>query len=257
MTEPAKDGEGNAKRHEGRRGSLLVLLALVLPAFGMLVLLGAWQLHRLEWKEGLIATIETRMQQEPVSLEEAVSVWQETRDIDYLPVRIKGRFHHDKEQHFLATHEGQSGWYLYTPLVLDTGGVIIVNRGFVPYDMKDAAKRTWTPVDRPVSIVGLARNPLYEKPGSLVPDNAPGDRTWYWKDFPIMAAAMELKDTGLVPFFVDVSTTDGEVAMGPVAGVTRVSLPNSHLQYAVTWFGLAAALAAVAGLFMWRASKRR
>ncbi|MCP4314682.1 MAG: SURF1 family protein [Hyphomicrobiales bacterium] len=261
MTDTAKDGgkdrAGQEVKSSKGRSSVLVLLALVLPALAMLLLLGNWQLQRLQWKEGLIATIETRMKQKPVALEEIVAIWEQTGDVDYLPVSIEGTFLHDNEQHFLATHDGQSGWYVYTPLLLPDGRVIIINRGFVPYDMKDAANRSWTPIAGAVAIVGLARNPLAEKPGDLVPDNTPGDRTWYWKDFAAMAQAMGLQETDLVPFFVDVSTTNGEVSAGPVGSVTRVSLPNNHLQYAFTWFGLAAALIIVAGFYMWRAIRRR
>lgn len=257
MTDPTIEDKGGAGPQRSRRGSFLIVIALALPVLAMLLLLGNWQLQRLQWKEGLLETIETRMQRPPATLDEAVATWQETSDVDYLPVRFDGGFLNDREQFFLATYEGQSGWYVYTPLVLADGGVIIVNRGFIPYDMKDPENRNWTPVDQAVSIVGLARNPLFEKPGRLVPDNTPQDRTWYWKDFAAMSQAMGLQDEPLIPFFVDVSTTDGRVANGPIAGVTRVSLPNNHLQYAITWFGLAAALVAVAGIYLWRASRPR
>ena len=235
-----------------RRRSPLVVISLVLPALLMLLLLGNWQLQRLAWKEDLLATIDTRMQQAPVDLDAALSTWQRDGDVDYLPVTIEGRFQHDREQYFLATHEGQSGWYVYVPLQVTEGPTVIVNRGYVPYDLKDPAKRTWQPVEGTVTIVGLARNPLSEKPGSLLPDNTPDERTWYWKDHAAMARAMGLSDVSLLPFFVDVSTTDGAVSAGPVGSVTRVSLPNNHLQYAVTWFGLAAALIVITGVFLWR-----
>lgn len=246
--EPSPEDKEPARR----RASPLVVISLVLPALVMLLLLGNWQLQRLAWKEDLLATIETRMQQAPINLEGALSVWQQQGDVDYLPVTLEGRFLHDQEQYFLATHEGQSGWYIYAPLELADGRTVIVNRGYVPYDLRDPAKRSWQPVEGTAAITGLARNPPPEKPGSLLPDNAPDERTWYWKHHAAMARAMDLSDATLLPFFVDVSTTDGAVSAGPVGGVTRVSLPNNHLQYAVTWFGLAAALIVIAGLFLWR-----
>ncbi|MEX3007952.1 SURF1 family protein [Hoeflea sp. TYP-13] len=237
--------------------SALVLITFVLPALALLLLLGNWQVQRLQWKEDLIATIENRMEQAPVNVDEVMAVWRQSGDVDYLPVGFEGTFLHDREQHFLATHDGQSGWYVYTPFVLADGRKIIVNRGFVAYDMKEPSARPWEQTPDTVAIIGLARNPLVEKPGDLVPDNAPGDRIWYWKDFAGMATAMELDDQDLVPFFVDVATTNGNVSAGPVGGVTRVSLPNNHLQYAVTWFGLAAALVVVTGFYLWRAIRRR
>lgn len=245
---PQPDTEQPAKR----RASPLVVISLVLPALIMLLLLGNWQVQRLAWKENLLATIDARMQQPPVELDAALSTWQQEGDVDYLPVTLEGRFLHDREQYYLATYEGQSGWYVYTPLQMDAGRAVIVNRGFVPYDLRDPAKRNWQPIEDTATIVGLARNPLTEKPGSLLPDNTPDERTWYWKDHAAMAQTMELSSATLLPFFVDVSTTNGAVSAGPIGGVTRVSLPNNHLQYAVTWFGLAAALVVVTGVFLWR-----
>ena len=222
-------------------------------AFALLVGLGIWQLYRLEWKEGLLATIEQRLQQPPISLDEALTLWRQTGDVDYLPVQFEGRYRHAGEQHFLATLDGVSGWHVYTPLQLPDGRVVIVNRGFVPYDLKDVSKRPWPPVTDTVSLDGLARNPLMEKPGWMLPDNAPEDRIWFWKDFAAMAEAMQLEPDRLVPFFVDASATG--TAQGPIGGVTRISLPNNHLQYAVTWFGLAAALVVTGALFWWRGRK--
>lgn len=234
-----------------------VFYVAVLLALALLIALGSWQVRRLQWKEGLLAAIDERQQAPPVSLDAALARWQQAEDVDYLPVRLKGTFRHGAEQHFLATHNGQSGWYVYAPLVLSDGRVVIVNRGFVPYDLKDAADRSWTPVYGSVGFHGLARNPLFEKPGWLLPDNTPADRIWYWKDFSAMTAAMGLEGQDPVPFFVDLTAYDDPAVEGPVGGVTRVALPNRHLQYAVTWYGLAAALAFIAGYVVWRDRRRK
>jgi surfeit locus 1 family protein len=240
----------------GERRPNFVFFAAVLIALAILVALGAWQVRRLHWKEALVSTIENRMRQPPVALDIAVDNWQKTGDVDYLPLRLEGTFRHEDEQHYLATHKGQSGWYVYTPLQTPDGRTVIINRGFVPYDQKDAAARPWQPVAGTIALEGLARNPLQEKPGWLVPENTPADRIWYWKDFPAMAAAMRLDQEKLVPFFVDLARTDADNAVGPIGGVTRIVLPNRHLQYAVTWFGLAAALVVIAGFVVWRGSRR-
>src|SRR5690606_22718662 len=94
-------------------------------------------------------------------------------DVDYTPVIATGTFHHEGERHFLATWKGQSGFFVYTPLELADGRFVLVNRGFVPYDLKDASKRSQGQVEGEVTVTGLARNPLAEKPSSLVPDNDP------------------------------------------------------------------------------------
>ncbi len=252
MAETANSGVVSGLR--GRRN--LWLLVISLAAFAILISLGNWQVRRLQWKQDLIQTIERRVSQAPVGLDAVLERWRDAGDVEYYPLQLSGMFRHDDEQHFLATHNGQSGWYVYTPLQLADGRLAIVNRGFVPYDLKDASARPWTPVEGTVTVTGLARNPLSEKPGLLLPDNAPADRIWYWKDFDAMAGAMGLDGDGLMPFFVDISTTDRQAGAGPVPGVTRISLPNRHLEYAVTWFGLAAALVVTAAMVLWRGRQR-
>lgn len=221
---------------------LLVPAILVLA---VLVSLGTWQVQRLHWKEALIASIEGRIRSEPVQLAAAEQLFAETRDVDYLPVRVSGTFLHSSERHFFATHEGEAGFYVYTPMQLDDGRVLFVNRGFVPYDRKEAATRQQGQVEGRVEVVGLARNPLPGKPSFVVPDNDPARNLFYWKDLAAMAATAGLPEGAeVLPFFVDAAR--GEVPGGmPVGGVTIVQLPNNHLQYAVTWFGLALALVGV------------
>ena len=100
-------------------------------------------------------------------------------------------------------------------------------------------------------VTGLARNPLYDKPSSIVPNNDLMTNIYYWKDLPTMAGQSGIADDKLVPFFIDADKTPNPGGL-PVGGVTIIDLPNSHLQYAVTWYGLAATLLAVTGISLWR-----
>jgi surfeit locus 1 family protein len=102
-----------------------------------------------------------------------------------------------------------------------------------------------------VALTGLARNPLAAKPSLLVPDNAPDKNIFYWKDRDAMASTTGLDPARLVPFFVDAGPAPNPGGL-PVGGVTIVDLPNNHLQYALTWYGLAAALAGVLGTWLRR-----
>jgi surfeit locus 1 family protein len=52
-----------------------------------------------------------------------------------------------------------------------------------------------------------------------------------------------------VPFIVDAELDPGLPGGFPKGGVTRLELPNRHLEYALTWYGLAAALVAVFAAF--------
>lgn len=224
-----------------------IWLAAVLGGIAIAILLGlgTWQMQRLYWKEDLLATIDQRMHSTPLTLEETERLFAETSDVDYVPTTVTGSFMHEGERHFLATWKGQSGFYIYTPLKLDDGRFLLVNRGFVPYWLKEASARTAGQAVGVVTVKGLARNPLSEKPSSMVPDNDLGKNIFYWKDRDIMAASAGLpEDYVLLPFFVDADSTPN-AGDWPAGGVTIISLPNNHLSYAVTWYGLAAALAGV------------
>lgn len=238
-----------------RRSRAAQGLALVagLAALAILLALGTWQVHRLHWKEALLAAIAERTAAAPQPLESIERRFQATGDVEYWPVTATGTFLHAQERHYLATWNGQSGFYVYTPLRLADGRAVLVNRGFVPYDLKDPAKRPQGEVPGTVTVTGLARNPLKEKPSFIVPENSPAENIFYWKDRDAMAASAGLPtgERALVPFFIDAGP--GAAPGGwPVGGVTIIDLPNSHLQYAVTWYGLAGALVLVMGSWIWR-----
>ncbi|MGH6760459.1 MAG: SURF1 family protein [Phyllobacterium sp.] len=238
---------------EKKSGNAFPWLVLVfgLGAMAVLLALGTWQVQRLHWKEGLLATIEQRTHQPPESLARIEALFAEKAEVDYWPVTVSGEFLHDRESYFFATHRGMSGYYVYTPLQLQDGREILINRGFVPYDLKDPALRAKGQVTGTVTLTGLARNPVFEKPSSLVPDNEPGKNLYYWKDWSSMASKASVDRERVLPFFIDADATANPGGL-PAGGVTIIDLTNNHLQYAVTWYGLAAALAGVLGVYLWR-----
>mgnify|MGYP000876557823 CR=1 FL=1 len=246
----------SSSSHPSGRRRLLALICGI-PVLAVLIGLGTWQVQRLHWKEALLATIDQRIHAAPEPLSEVEARFKATGDVDYWPVTVSGTFLHGGERHFFATNEGQSGFYIYTPLELADERFLLVNRGFVPYDDKDPGTRPEGQVAGEVTVTGLARNPLAEKPSSMVPDNDLAKNIFYWKDRDQMAATAGLpSDAQLVPFFVDADDTPNPGGL-PVGGVTIIDLPNSHLQYAVTWYGLAAALAGVLAVWLWRSRKPR
>lgn len=233
-----------------------LLLAASAVAFAMLVTLGTWQVRRLQWKEDLIARIEARIAAQPARLGEIERAQAGGEDIDYRPVQVTGAFVHGGERHFLATWKGQSGFYIHTPLHLPDGRYLFINRGFVPYDRKDPATRQEGQIADETHIEGLARTAPAEKPSFIVPDNDPARNVFYWKDLDAMAASAGLPSQGeVLPFYVDAGPQENPGGL-PVGGVTRIDFPNSHLQYALTWYGLAAALAGVVGYMLLRGGRR-
>ena len=248
--------EASSARADGARFWAGVVLSL--GALAVLVSLGIWQVERLRWKEGVIATIEARIHAAPASLTAVENRQAGGQDIDYVPVTVTGRFLHAGERAFLSTREGQSGWNIYTPLILADGRTaVFVNRGFVPYALKDSARRPAGEVEGTVTVSGLARSAPAAKPGSFVPDNEPARNEFFWRSLPDMAAGLSLPlGVKLLPFFVDAGPA---VAPGgwPVGGTTVIDIPNDHLQYAITWFGLAAALASMLAIVIVRRGRDR
>jgi surfeit locus 1 family protein len=117
----------------------------------------------------------------------------------------------------------------------------------VPYDRKDPAARAQGQVKGEVTVTGLARDPLSEKPSFIVPENQPAKNMFYWKDLSAMAASAGLPADKVLPFFVDANNAPNPGGL-PVGGVTLINLPNNHFQYALTWYGLALVLLVVVAI---------
>lgn len=228
-----------------------LLWPAIMTLVGVVILLrlGTWQLERLAWKEGLIANISQRAHGEPIVLKHAEQSEDAGKDVEYLRVKAEGQFLHDKERHLFAFDSKYgSGYHVFTPLKLADGKVVIVNRGFVPSEFKDPAKREAGQVAGAVEIVGLVRRP--EEPGTFTPENNVAGNLWYWRDLGAMAAsAFGQEQPRLIPFFIDAEAEPTAPGGWPKGGVTRLELSNRHLAYAITWYGLAAALIAVFAVY--------
>ena len=237
----------------GSRVRFALLFVLFAGALAVLVGLGTWQVQRLAWKEALLATIDERIHADPLPLDEVASRYPE---IEYVPVTATGRFDHAAERHVFTTWEGESGYDVFTPLLLGENRAVLVNRGFVPFDRKDPATRADGQVGGEVTVTGLARRGLAEKPSWVVPDNDPAKNVFYWKDVRAMRETSGLDPAiDVLPFVVDAGDAANPGGL-PVGGTTLIDLPNNHLQYAVTWYGLALALCGVFGYRLWSLRKR-
>ncbi|KAA1178175.1 SURF1 family protein [Rhizobium tropici] len=225
--------------------ALLLLVALVI-----LIGLGTWQVERLQWKEGLLADIAARKDAPALPLSAIEAMAASGGDIEYRVVTATGHYLNDKERHFLATYDGDPGFHVYTPLQLVDGRYVFVNRGFVPSEAKEPEKRKQGELTGEQAITGLARAKLTERSDGM-PDNDLAKNIFYWKDLDVMAESVGLPKDKVLPFFIDADKTPNPEGL-PIGGVTIIDLPNNHLQYAVTWYGLAVALAAIVAISLWR-----
>jgi surfeit locus 1 family protein len=234
---------------------LLGFTVLMLLALSVLVGLGVWQLERLQWKEGLIAKIEARTRAQPIGLNDAAAMAEEGRDPSYYRVRVSGRFDHAKERYLFAVSEGRGGWHVIAPLKTVDGETVLIDRGFVPDSLKDPSARREGEVQDVVTVTGIVRLP--ETRHTFTPDNEPEANRWFWRDLESMARSMfPAEPVRLAPFFLEADKGEGPGGW-PEGGQTRLDLPNNHLQYAVTWFLLAACLLVIYGAYVWKAKARR
>lgn len=217
-----------------------ILTICTLLTLWMLISLGNWQLQRLEWKEGLIALIEARTTLAPIPLEQVLASGT-VEEIAFTPVVLEGRYDHSKEIHlFGRNRQGYVGYFIYTPLLRDGASTVIVNRGHVPDQQMDLVHRQAGQIQGLVTVTGLARGP--SERGSFQPENNVATNEWYFRDLDAMAVQMGASD--VAPVFVAQELWDIPGGL-PQGGQTRLTFPNDHLSYAVTWFGLAVTLIGV------------
>lgn len=210
-----------------------------LGALALLLGLGTWQVQRLHWKEALIAARAAQLAAPPEALPAQSADW---RAWDFRRVEVRGTFEHEAEQLFGASAiDGQLGHHVLTPLVRPDGAAVLVDRGWVPADRAHPAARREGQLEGQVSVTGIARYRGAERPNWLIPDNQPEQRLWFSYDLPALEQATGLE---LLPVVVEADATPNPGGL-PLGGQTLVELPNNHLQYAITWYGLAAALVGV------------
>ena len=216
---------------------ITILLFIVLI---VLVVLGSWQLHRLGWKENLIARVENRINQPPIILP-ALHQWTslEREEYEFRHVFLSGYFDHDKEQYwFTHSLEEGTGVEIITPFIVETGsrekGVVLVNRGFIHMSLKDPQTRPTSQMEGHVELTGYLRWPgkrYYFDP----PDEA-DNRLWFVRDLEAMAQNINME---VAPFFVNVTHHAIHSEEMIHRHHSHKKFPNRHLEYAITWYGLA------------------
>lgn len=221
------------------------VIAAAAVGIAILFSLGAWQVQRLAWKQALIAELNDRATVEPVDVATVEQRLRRGEGVEYSRVTLEGTFEHRRESTVVSVYGGGPAFTIVTPLIMTGGSAVLVDRGQVPEPRRNDVVRP----EGTVRLTGVVR--LHDAgPGYFDVANDAAARAWYWWDVPAMQRASDLpQTTKWLPFVVQL--LPGAVAEGfPQPPEPRANLTNNHLGYAITWFGLAAALAAVAGVYL-------
>ncbi|XKD81522.1 SURF1 family protein [Algirhabdus cladophorae] len=215
--------------------SYLFPLVLGLCGAGILIALGVWQLQRLEWKEGILAEIDSRISAAPVPL---------PADPDpvadkYRPVQVAGRYI-DQPIHVLGSTKADGAGYRVIQGFETQGRRILVDRGFIHLDDKAAVLQ-----GGPLEITGNLHWPA--ETDGYTPDPDLAKNIWFARDVTKMAKALDTEETLIVVRMT--SDTDPLLTHIPLTGT---GIPNNHLQYAITWFLLTLVWLGMTLYMMWR-----
>lgn len=219
-----------------------ILIPLIFGVVGCAVLsgLGVWQLQRLVWKEGVLAEIEARIDATPVALPQDLN---EARD-RYLPVRVTGRTVGREIDVLVSTKEQGAGFRVISAFETDGGRVVLIDEGYVRLTEKDAARPS---VD--MVVTGNVHWP--DEIDGFTPEPDLDAEIWFARDVPAMAAHLKTE-----PVLIIARVITGTDARATPLPVSTQGIPNSHLGYAIQWFGLALVWAGMTAFFVWRMQRR-
>lgn len=228
----------------GKSRGLLIPSVLALAGLVVLSSLGTWQMNRKAWKESLIAKLSDRVQAAPIALPQR-SEWNKlTPDDEFTRVRLNVEFNDPKDALVYAPNSAlrddvkKPGYFVFTPARLTDGSRVTVNRGFVP-------NKDYTVPAGTQDIVGYLRWP--EASSVFVSDHDQIGATWYVRDQNKMA---QVRGWGEVaPFYIEMESPVPPGGL-PHPASLKPQLRNDHLQYAMTWYGLALTLVGVFGFWV-------
>lgn len=202
----------------------MFLLTFGLIGAAILIGLGVWQMQRLDWKQGVLADIDSRISSAPV----AVPATPDPVADKYLPVQTTGTVLAGEAHVLVSIKDVGPGYRIIAPFELADGRTILLDRGFVRTEAKDTARTTG-----PLTVTGNLHWP--NEIDSYTPAPDLNTNTWFARDVAALAQAL-----GTDPVLLIARTTSEPAPTVTPLPVDSAGIPNDHLQYAITWFSLAA-----------------
>ena len=223
--------------------SILAFILFCVP-FG----LGIWQIQRLHWKTDLIAQMEERQSDYTYDFT-VINPFQDWESLNYRKAFVTGDFMFLRSIKIKPrTLDGKAGYHLLTPMRLKDGGVVVVNRGWVPEGV-DVTEEYWDSEGK--TITGALRQS--KKPNSFTPENKPKNDEWYWADLNLIAKEIGVDRVAPILFYQDEQKdVKDQKSAYPIGGQLSLNLRNTHKMYAVTWFLLSFSLIIVWFFYSWK-----
>ncbi|MGI9389535.1 MAG: SURF1 family protein [Boseongicola sp.] len=220
--------------------SRLAAFALGVIGCAVLISLGTWQLNRHVWKQEIIAQIEARIDEPPTTLP---AIPDSVRD-RFKPVLVQGKFY--GRDLFVLTSLPNIGpvHRLISALMTTDGRQILIDRGWIPANhlMRNEPNQS-------VEIVGNLHWP--DEVDSWTPEPDRENGIWFGRDVGQMA-----HELGTEPLMVIARTVSAPAPIAIPLPLTTTAIPNSHLGYAIQWYGLAIVWAGMTAFLIWRIHRR-
>ncbi len=239
------------------KGRVAATIALGLIGSAVLCGLGLWQVQRLAWKEALIAELGARLTAAPTALPATLD--QEAHE--FRRVEITGRFSRAEGAHgfadiayLMTKRPWGAGYRVIQPFETTGGRVVLVDRGYVPVAQKNDGGRAAIPTPPPdgeITLAGALRWPD-DADGFNDLSKPPADNVWLTREVPRTAPLFDAEPV----LVVAETSTAPDGAEFPIPLPVAVNLPNDHLQYAITWFTMAAIWVGFAIALVRRARRR-
>ncbi|KRX80411.1 Surfeit locus protein 1 [Trichinella sp. T6] len=221
--------------------------------------LGLWQVNRRKWKKQLLRELRERYCAPPVELPDDLA---KLNDMEFCRIKVCGQFLHNEEfyisnrlrrdeaaldtkSHFLVDVHSPVGVHVVTPFLVEGKGYrILINRGWVPNELKDPKRRQRGQIEGRVEVTGVNR--LHEKKPPFVFESVPYRDEYFYRDVVTMA-----KFHNTLPVYLEADSSSN-VPGGPIGGQTNVKVSDNHTTYIITWWSLSALTAfAWLKMFFW------
>jgi len=214
---------------------VLIASAIVLA---ILVSLGNWQVRRLAEKEAYLAELGAMISAEAIALPQQAT----PEDHQFLAVRTEGRFTGAPLRFLVSTRDDGAG-YRFVQAFETEGRRVMVDRGFIP-----TARKDMTVPENAATVTGNLHWP--NERDSYTPENDRAANIWYAREVPLMAEAL-----GAEPLLIvarEITPPQDGIAPLPV---DTSGIPNRHLEYIITWYGLALTWVIMTAYFLRRRAR--